>query len=244
MLEVKNLAKRIGEVQALDNLSFSAQDGHITGLLGPNGAGKTTCLRTLFGLLTPDSGQAEIDGIDIAQDPIAAKQQLGLFPDPFGLYERLTPREYISYFASLNGLSNTQADQATQAVIDKLMLTDIADRRCKGFSQGQRMKTALAQAIVHNPRNIVLDEPTRGLDVMSTRVLRGMLSDLRDQGHCVLFSSHVMQEVASLCDHVIVMANGKVVATGSPDELCQQAGQTSLEEAFITLIGTDEGIAA
>lgn len=244
MLEVKNLAKRIGEVQALDNLSFSAQDGHITGLLGPNGAGKTTCLRTLFGLLTPDSGQAEIDGIDIAQDPIAAKQQLGLFPDPFGLYERLTPREYISYFASLNGLGNTQADQATQAVIDKLMLTDIADRRCKGFSQGQRMKTALAQAIVHNPRNIVLDEPTRGLDVMSTRVLRGMLSDLRDQGHCVLFSSHVMQEVASLCDHVIVMANGKVVATGSPDELCQQAGQTSLEEAFITLIGTDEGIAA
>ena len=244
MLEVKNLAKRIGEVQALDNLSFSAQDGHITGLLGPNGAGKTTCLRTLFGLLTPDSGQAEIDGIDIAQDPIAAKQQLGLFPDPFGLYERLTPREYISYFASLNGLTNTQADQATQAVIDKLMLTDIADRRCKGFSQGQRMKTALAQAIVHNPRNIVLDEPTRGLDVMSTRVLRGMLSDLRDQGHCVLFSSHVMQEVASLCDHVIVMAKGKVVATGSPDELCQQAGQTSLEEAFITLIGTDEGIAA
>lgn len=244
MLEVKNLAKRIGEVQALDNLSFSAQDGHITGLLGPNGAGKTTCLRTLFGLLTPDSGQAEIDGIDIALDPIAAKQQLGLFPDPFGLYERLTPREYISYFASLNGLSNTQADQATQAVIDKLMLTDIADRRCKGFSQGQRMKTALAQAIVHNPRNIVLDEPTRGLDVMSTRVLRGMLSDLRDQGHCVLFSSHVMQEVASLCDHVIVMAKGKVVATGSPDELCQQAGQTSLEEAFITLIGTDEGIAA
>ena len=244
MLEVKNLAKRIGEVQALDNLSFSAQDGHITGLLGPNGAGKTTCLRTLFGLLTPDSGQAEIDGIDIAQDPIAAKQQLGLFPDPFGLYERLTPREYISYFASLNGLTNTQADQATQAVIDKLMLTDIADRRSKGFSQGQRMKTALAQAIVHNPRNIVLDEPTRGLDVMSTRVLRGMLSDLRDQGHCVLFSSHVMQEVASLCDHVIVMANGKVVATGSPDELCQQAGQTSLEEAFITLIGTDEGIAA
>ncbi|WP_025822071.1 ABC transporter ATP-binding protein [Shewanella marina] len=244
MLEVKNLAKRIGEVQALDNLSFSAQDGHITGLLGPNGAGKTTCLRTLFGLLTPDSGQAEIDGIDIALDPIAAKQQLGLFPDPFGLYERLTPREYISYFASLNGLSNTQADQATQAVIDKLMLKDIADRRCKGFSQGQRMKTALAQAIVHNPRNIVLDEPTRGLDVMSTRVLRGMLSDLRDQGHCVLFSSHVMQEVASLCDHVIVMAKGKVVATGSPDELCQQAGQTSLEEAFITLIGTDEGIAA
>lgn len=244
MLEVKNLAKRIGEVQALDNLSFSAQDGHITGLLGPNGAGKTTCLRTLFGLLTPDSGQAEIDGIDIALDPIAAKQQLGLFPDPFGLYERLTPREYISYFASLNGLTNTQADQATQAVIDKLMLTDIADRRCKGFSQGQRMKTALAQAIVHNPRNIVLDEPTRGLDVMSTRVLRGMLSDLRDQGHCVLFSSHVMQEVASLCDHVIVMAKGKVVATGSPDELCQQAGQTSLEEAFITLIGTDEGIAA
>lgn len=244
MIKVSNLSKRIGDVQALDDLSFSAQNGQITGLLGPNGAGKTTCLRTLFGLLQPDAGKAEIEGIDVAVDPFGAKQQLGLFPDPFGLYERLTPREYISYFAELSGMSRLDAKAATSQVISKLHLTDIADRRCKGFSQGQRMKTALAQAIVHQPSNIILDEPTRGLDVMSTRLLRDILKDLRDQGHCVLFSSHVMQEVAALCDQVIVMAAGKVVAIGSPEELCQQTGKASLEDAFIELIGTDEGIAA
>lgn len=244
MIKVANLSKRIGEVQALDDLSFIAKDGQITGLLGPNGAGKTTCLRTVFGLLQADMGSAEIDGIDVAKSPIEAKQQLGLFPDPFGLYERLSPREYVSYFAELNGLSRVDAKAATAKVLSQLHMDDIADRRCKGFSQGQRMKTALAQAIVHQPTNIILDEPTRGLDVMSTRVLRDLLKELKAHGHCVLFSSHVMQEVAALCDQVIVMAQGKVVAVGSPDELCQQTGKDSLEDAFIQLIGTDEGIAA
>ncbi|QYJ75347.1 MULTISPECIES: ABC transporter ATP-binding protein [Shewanella] len=244
MIKVNGLYKKIGQVQALNNLSFEARDGEITGLLGPNGAGKTTCLRTLFGLLKPDEGNAIIDGVDVAEQPIIAKQALGLFPDPFGLYERLTPREYIRFFAELSGINGRAADEATTRVLAQLHMQDIADRRCKGFSQGQRMKTALAQAIVHQPRNIILDEPTRGLDVMSTRVLRGMLSDLRAQGHCVLFSSHVMQEVAALCDRVIVMARGEVVAVGSPAELCEQTGHASLEEAFIQLIGTDEGIAA
>ena len=244
MISVSNLSKRIGDVQALDNLSFNADDGQITGLLGPNGAGKTTCLRTIFGLLQTDQGIATINGIDVAVKPIEAKQQLGLFPDPFGIYERLTPREYIRYFAELSGMSKNSAIAATTRVINDLQLLDIADRRCKGFSQGQRMKTALAQAIVHQPKNIVLDEPTRGLDVMSTRILRDMLGKLKSEGHCILFSSHVMQEVASLCDRVVVMADGKAVAIGSPQELCDQTNQTSLEEAFITLIGTDEGIAA
>ena len=244
MISVSNLSKRIGDVQALDNLSFNADDGQITGLLGPNGAGKTTCFRTIFGLLQADQGIATINGIDVAVKPIEAKQQLGLFPDPFGIYERLTPREYIRYFAELSGMSKNSAIAATTRVINDLQLLDIADRRCKGFSQGQRMKTALAQAIVHQPKNIVLDEPTRGLDVMSTRILRDMLHKLKSEGHCILFSSHVMQEVASLCDRVVVMADGKAVAIGSPQELCDQTNQTSLEEAFITLIGTDEGIAA
>ena len=244
MITVTNLSKKIGDVQAMNDLSFTAKNGQITGLLGPNGAGKTTCLRTLFGLLKPDSGSAKVDDFDVAINPIEAKQQLGLFPDPFGLYERLTPREYISYFAELSGMSRKQAKVATDNVINQLKLEEISDRRCKGFSQGQRMKTALAQAIVHQPTNIILDEPTRGLDVMSTRLLRDILIDLKARGHCVLFSSHVMQEVAALCDQVIVMANGKVVAQGSPEELCQQTGEASLEEAFIKLIGTDEGIAA
>ena len=163
MISVSNLSKKIGDVQALDNLSFDAEDGQITGLLGPNGAGKTTCLRTIFGLLKADQGIATINNIDVAIKPVAAKQQLGLFPDPFGIYERLTPREYIRYFAELSGLSRAAALEATNRVIDDLQLADIADRRCKGFSQGQRMKTALAQAIVHQPKNIVLDEPTLSL---------------------------------------------------------------------------------
>ncbi|GLS85018.1 ABC transporter ATP-binding protein [Paraferrimonas haliotis] len=244
MIEINDLSKKIGDVQALDKLTFTAQDGHITGILGPNGAGKTTCLRVLFDLLKADSGQALVDSIDVAKSPIKAKRALGLFPDPFGLYERLTPREYISFFAGINGLSSKQAKQATQEVIESLKLEDIADRRCKGFSQGQRMKTALAQAIVHKPKNIVLDEPTRGLDVMSTRVLRRILADLREQGHCVVFSSHVMQEVAALCDNVILMSKGRVVAQGSPQQLIEQSGEQNLEDAFIKLIGSDEGIAA
>jgi sodium transport system ATP-binding protein len=244
MIAVANLYKRIGDVQALDNLSLEAEDGQITGLLGPNGAGKTTCLRTIFGLLKADAGSATINGFDVAKQPIAAKRELGLFPDPFGIYERLTPREYIEYFAELSGLSRQIAADATRQVIADLQLSEIADRRCKGFSQGQRMKTALAQAIVHRPKNIVLDEPTSGLDVMNTRVLRDVLRRLRNRGHCILFSSHVMQEVASLCDRVVVMANGRVKAVGSPQQLCSQSNKDSLEEAFISLIGTDEGIDA
>ncbi|KPH96430.1 ABC transporter [Pseudoalteromonas porphyrae] len=244
MIKVTNLTKKIGDVNALNDLSFSAQNGKITGLLGPNGAGKTTCLRTVFGLLKADKGTAEIDGIDVAKNPMAAKQNLGLFPDPCGLYERLTPREYITFFAQLSGMSEVAAKEATAKVLEKLSMDDIADRRCQGFSQGQRMKTALAQAVVHNPSNIILDEPTRGLDVMSTRILRELLLLLKAQGHCVLFSSHVMQEVAALCDHVVIMANGKVVAEGSVESLCERTGKDSLEEAFIDLIGSDEGIAA
>jgi sodium transport system ATP-binding protein len=237
MITVNDLHKTIGQVKALNGLSFHADNGTITGLLGPNGAGKTTCLRTLLGLLKADS-------FDIAGQTLQARQQIGLFPDPFGLYERLTPREYVQFFAELNGMTRQAAKQATTDVLSLLRMDDIADRRCQGFSQGQRMKTALAQAIVHKPTNIVLDEPTRGLDVMSTRVLRELLLTLKQQGHCVLFSSHVMQEVAALCDQVVVMAKGRVVAQGSPAELCARTGKASLEDAFITLIGTDEGIAA
>lgn len=244
MIKVTDLHKKIGQVQALNGLSFEAHNGTITGLLGPNGAGKTTCLRTLFGLLKADSGRAEIDGMNVVTHSTAAKQQLGLFPDPCGLYERLTPREYVHFFAELNGMAGKDAKHATDEVLSLLKMQDIADRRCQGFSQGQRMKTALAQAIVHKPTNIVLDEPTRGLDVMSTRVLRDLLLRLKQQGHCVLFSSHVMQEVAALCDQVLVMAKGRIVAQGSPAELCLRTGKSSLEDAFISLIGTDEGIAA
>jgi len=244
MLEVKNLVKHFGDVKALDNLSFSAEDGQITGILGPNGAGKTTALRVLYGLLKAEQGVGIINGIDSQQDPQGARKQIGIFPDKFGLYERLTAREQIGYFAELHGLRGQAKNEALNRVIQELDIADIADRKCAGFSQGQRMKVILAQALVHEPKNLILDEPTRGLDVMSTRILRDVLARLKSQGKCILFSSHVMQEVAALCDKVIVVSDGKVAAVGTPDELCQRTEKASLEEAFVSLIGSDEGIAA
>jgi sodium transport system ATP-binding protein len=251
MIEVNNLHKSFidkkdkkNPVKALDGLSFTANDGEITGILGPNGAGKTTCLRTLYGLLSADEGFATIDGIRVTEDPIAARANLGVFPDKFGLYERLTAYEQIDYFASLHGMTGKAKSEAIDQVIKDLELGELAHRKTVGFSQGQRMKVTLAQALVHQPKNFVLDEPTRGLDVMSTRVLRNHLAKFKAKGHCILFSSHVMQEVAALCDRVIIVANGKIAAQGTPQELCDLAGETQLEEAFVKLIGSDEGVAA
>lgn len=244
MIEVQGLSKHYGSFRALSEASFQAGNGQITGLLGPNGAGKTTCLRSIYGLLQADGGQALIDGLDASQQPLAARQRIGIFPDKFGLYDRLTTREHILYYAQLHGLQGEHAREAVAGVIQQLALTDIADRRAAGFSQGQRMKVALGQALVHQPANLILDEPGRGLDVMSTRILRQLMRQLRDSGHCILFSSHMMQEVAALCDQVVVMGAGRVVAAGSPEQLCEQTGQDGFEDAFVALVGTEEGIMA
>jgi len=244
MIEITNLAKSFGKVKALDGLSFTANDGEITGILGPNGAGKTTCLRTLYGLLKADTGSAIIDGIDVKEQPLLARTRLGIFPDKFGLYERLTAYEQIDYFASIHGLTGDHKKHAIEQVINDLDMQELAHRKTQGFSQGQRMKVTLAQALVHQPQNFVLDEPTRGLDVMSTRILRNYLNKFKEKGHCILFSSHVMQEVAALCDRVIIVAHGKLAAQGTPAELCELAGESQLEEAFVKIIGSDEGVAA
>ena len=251
MIEVNNLHKSFidkknkkNTVKALDGLSFIAKDGEITGILGPNGAGKTTCLRTLYGLLSADQGDVTIDGIKVAENPLAARAKLGIFPDKFGLYERLTAYEQIDYFASIHGMTGASKKRAIAQVLKDLDMEALAHRKTVGFSQGQRMKVTLAQSLVHQPQNFVLDEPTRGLDVMSTRVLRNHLAKFKAKGHCILFSSHVMQEVAALCDRVIIVANGKLAAQGTPQELCELAGKESLEDAFVKLIGSDEGVAA
>jgi len=244
MLKVDNLSKTFGDFTAVESISFEAKDGEITGILGPNGAGKTTCLRILYGLLKANTGSAFINDIDVEKSPLEARKSLGIFPDQFGLSERLTAREQIEYFAQMHGLTGKPLKEALERVINDLDMLEIADRKTEGFSQGQRMKVTLAQALVHRPQNLVLDEPTRGLDVMSTRLLRERLLALKEQGHCILFSSHVMQEVAALCDKVIVVAKGKVVAQGSPQELCELAGKEQLEDAFVAIIGSDEGVAA
>jgi len=244
MIEVKNLHKAFGAVKAVDGVSFTARDGQITGLLGPNGAGKTTTLRMLYTLMQPDSGQVLVDAMDAARDPVAVRRVLGVLPDARGLYKRLTARENIEYFARLHGIEDATMHARRDALADALEMRDILDRRTEGFSQGQRVKTAIARALVHDPKNIILDEPTNGLDVMSTRGLRRFMQHLKDEGRCVLFSSHIMQEVAALCDRIVVIARGRVVADETPDALRAQTGAANLEDAFVKIIGSEEGLAA
>ena len=236
MIEAQALAKRVGAIEAVRGVSFSAADGRITGLLGPNGAGKSTTLRMLYTLLTPDAGEARIDGLSTTSRAAEARQHLGVLSHNAGVYPLLSARENILYFGELYGLPRAERERRADELIELLDMRDFATRRAKGFSQGQRLKTALARALVHNPRNVILDEPTNGLDVMAVRSLRALLGSLRAAGHCVLFSSHVMQEVAGLCDEVVVIAQGRVVAQGAPDALLQSAGAETLEDAFVTLV--------
>ncbi|TQK02839.1 ATP-binding cassette domain-containing protein [Herbaspirillum sp. SJZ107] len=244
MIEAHEVRKQFGPVQALGGVSFTARDGHITALLGPNGAGKTTLLRTLVGMLKRDHGTIAVDGVDPERDPFKVRSNIGFLTDQFGLYERLSTREYLTYFGELNGMKKADLRRRIDEVSAMLAMDDILERRSKGFSQGQRIKVALARALLHRPRHLLLDEPTRGLDVMSTRAVRHALASLRAEGCCVVMATHVMQEVSHLCDDVIVIAKGHTVAQGSPEQLCQRTGIANLEDAFVSLVGTDEGIVA
>ncbi|WP_426111833.1 ATP-binding cassette domain-containing protein [Massilia sp. PWRC2] len=243
MIETVDVRKQFGAVHALGGVSLCARDGHITALLGPNGAGKTTLLRLLVGLLKRDHGSIRVGGVDPAVDPMAVRRDIGFLTDQFGLYEKLSTREYLRYFGQLNGMDAGALDGRIDAVCALLDMADIVERRSKGFSQGQRIKVALARTLLHRPRHLLLDEPSRGLDVMSTRALRTALQALRQDGCCVIMATHVMQEVSHLCDDVIVIARGRTVAQGSPQQLCERTGIANLEDAFVSLVGTEEGIA-
>ena len=244
MITVEQLSKRFTQgrgrkahtVQAVDGVHFQAADGRITGLLGPNGAGKTTTLRMVAALLVPDGGRIAVDGIDVAREPRAALARLGVLSDSRGLYPRLTARENIVYYGRLHGMAAAAAAARAETLAHMLDMTPLLDRRTEGFSQGERMKTALARALVHDPPNIVLDEPTNGLDVLATRALRESLRRLRDdEGKCIVFSTHIMQEVERLCDHVVLVSHGRTVAQGTVAELSAQAGEHDFEETFVKL---------
>jgi sodium transport system ATP-binding protein len=249
MIEVSQLKKQFIQgsgkqkrvVQAVADVSFSAPNSSITGLLGPNGAGKTTSLRMIAALIKPDSGSIRVDGIDVASQPYKALAQMGVLSDSRGLYPRLTARENIMYYGALQGMSKDAAFERSGELAALLEMGKILDRRTEGFSQGERMKTALARALVHNPPNIILDEPTNGLDVLATRSLREVLRNLRGSGKCIVFSTHIMQEVERLCDSVTVVASGRTVAVGTVDALKTQTGQNDFEEAFVELAFKDNG---
>jgi sodium transport system ATP-binding protein len=236
MIKVDGIHKSFGKVHAVRGVSFDAPDGKITGLLGPNGAGKSTTLRVLYTVLRPDQGSASIDNADVVTDSLAARQRIGALPHGAGLYPHLTARENIAYYARLCGLENHAIDERVENLVSLLEIGDFADRRTKGFSQGQRTKVALARSLVHNPQNVILDEPSNGLDVMATRSLRELILKLKGAGRCVLFSSHVMQEVAALCDDIIIIANGKVAIDDSADGIRKRTGCDDLEDAFVRAI--------
>ena len=244
MIAVDALSKRFGAVQALAAVTFDAPDGAITGILGPNGAGKTTLMRILATLVTPDAGTALVDGHDGTRDPITVRRRFGILSDAKGLYPRLTARENVDYFGALYGLPRAQIDARRDALFAQLDMGALAGRRTDGFSQGEKMKTAIARALIHDPQNVLLDEPTNGLDVIATRAMRELIRELRGAGKCVLFSSHIMQEVSAVCDRIVVLNRGRVAAAGTPDELLAASGCATLEDAFVALLGSAEGLAA
>jgi sodium transport system ATP-binding protein len=244
MIKVTNLYKSFGDVKAVRGISFEVRDGEITGLLGPNGAGKTTTLRMLYSLLPPDEGEIRIDGLDPTMDAMAIKQTLGVVPDSRGLYTRMSARENIAYYGKLHGMSAQDISKRMEELVDTLDMSDFIDRRTEGFSQGQRVKVAIARAMIHTPQTVLMDEPSNGLDVMSTRALRRYILDLKAAGHSVILSTHIMQEVAALCDRIVIIAEGRIAADGTAEELLQKSGCESLEDAFVHLIGTEEGLLA
>ena len=242
MIQVQGISKSFGKVKAVQNVSFSASDGQITGLLGPNGAGKSTTLRMLYTLLKPESGTAKVDEFDVRQSPLEVQRRIGVLADARGLYPRLTTRENIRYYGRLHGLAGDTLEKQIDSLLALLDMQSIANRKTGGFSTGEKLKVAIARTLVHNPKNVLLDEPTNGLDVMSTRAMRQFIQRLRDEGKCVLFTSHIMQEVAALCDQIVIISHGEVTANGSPDDLRKQTGQENLEDAFVAAIGSEEGL--
>jgi len=241
MIHARDLHKRFGDIVAVESVSLEARDGEVTCLLGPNGAGKSTTVRMLHGLVRPDRGTVSVDGLDAVDECQAVRRRIGVLPDALGLYPRLSAEENIAYYGRLHGMSEPALKERTDVLVDLLDMHRIRHRRTEGFSQGERMKVALARALVHDPQNILLDEPTNGLDVMSTRAVRRLIHRLREDGRCILFSSHIMQEVEALCDRIIVIARGRVVADGTAEALQLQTGTQTLEDAFVALSEPPDG---
>lgn len=232
MINVEHIAKHFGNTPAVNDVSFRVEPGKSLGLLGPNGAGKTSSLRMLCGLLKPDTGTITVDNINVIEHPLIAQQRLGVLPDNCGLYTRLTAAENITYFAELYGLKAPYIRQRIAHLAKRLDMGDILHRRTHGFSQGERMKVALARALVHEPPYLILDEPTNGLDVLTTRAVRSLLQELKQQGTALIFSSHLMHEVNHLCDQLAIVIQGRVAAQGSPQDIIQQTHSDNLESAF------------
>ena len=240
MIEVRDLKKQFGNVTAVNGVTFTAKSGAITGLLGPNGAGKTTTIRMIGTLVGIGGGSVSVNGLDVATNADAVRQTSGLLTDARGLYTRMTAHENIRYYADLRGIDPAKSEATIARYVGWLDMKDILDRRTDGFSQGEKMKVAIVRALVHEPSHVILDEPTNGLDVMTTRALRELVKRLKAEGRTVMFSSHIMQEVAALCDEIIIISKGRVTAQGTTNELLSMSGKDNLEDAFVALAEIDD----
>ena len=237
MIQVEKLVKRFGTVRAVDGATFTAQQGEILGLLGPNGAGKTTTLRMLATVLRPSSGRASVAGFDVERQMSEVREHLGVLPEYWGLYGRLTPREHLRYFGRLHRLRGLELEARIEALLADLEMGEYADRRCEPFSKGMKQKVALGRALIHNPQHLLLDEPTAGLDVMSARNVRQLIARFRAEGRCVILSTHLLSEAERLCDRLVIIRGGRIAGQGTPEALMRQTGQASLEETFVALVG-------
>jgi sodium transport system ATP-binding protein len=242
MIEIRDLKKTYGRTVAVESVSFVAGDGRVTGLLGPNGSGKTTTLRAMAGLIRPDAGAALVDGDEVRRNPGRARSRVGILPEAVGLYDHLTVREHLAYAGALHMVAAPDLAARIEALLDRFALAPLANRRAASLSLGQRRRVALARVLVHDPPNVVLDEPTNGLDVLSAREVRREMRRLAEAGRAVILSSHVMPEVSAVCDRIVVLSRGSVVADGTPAEIVARTGRATLEEAFVALIGSEEGL--
>lgn len=245
MIEIENLskyfrAKRFKKVQAVNDVSFTVSDGEVLGLLGPNGAGKTTIMRLLGTVLQPSSGTARVGDFDVRQHPNEVRRVLGVLPEYWGLYERFSPREHLLLFGKFYHMDGPTLEKRIDELISLLDMGEYADRPCKRFSKGMSQKVALARALIHDPSHLLLDEPTAGLDVMSARQVRNLITRARDDGKCVIVSTHILSEAERLCDRLVFLDRGQVVAEGTSAELCQRAGVESLEDAFLKMVGRED----
>ena len=236
MIEFDRLSKRYGDLLAVRELSLTVRGGEVYALLGANGAGKTTALRCLATLLRPTSGAARIAGFDAAREPLEVRRRLGFLAASMGLYQRLTARELLRYFARLNGMDDDAAAPRVEEMVEAFGLGEFADRLCGKLSTGQRQRVSIARAVVHDPPALVLDEPTLGLDVLSSESIFRFIADARGRGRAVIFSTHQMSEVELLADRVGIIAGGRLVAEGKADSIVARTGEPNLARAFLRIV--------
>jgi sodium transport system ATP-binding protein len=237
VIHAEKLAKRFKKFQAVADVSFDAADGEVFGLLGPNGAGKTTTLRILSTTLEPDHGTATISGYDIRKQKAEVRAHLGILVENAGLYKQLTARECLRYVGQLHGLSGSALERQIDKLTADLGMESFIDRKTQGFSRGMTRKVVTGMALVHNPPNVIFDEPTAGLDVVSMRAVREIIRKFKEEGRCIILSTHLMDEVERLCDRVAIIHRGTILAMGTLAELKQSQGTDDLETAFVRIVG-------